>query len=407
MTKLTTERLEQYAHDKHMCNINDEIREMARQLLAYEQAAKNPVAWIVHMRTGDQFTTDGDFVGLGEAAHGIHSTPLYAAPVLPKQPELVEKLKKVMNKWLAMEPKLAFQPEFTDVMMLLDAEPAHAQPVIQEPKYSDFHDWLKDQNTYAYQVASGELEASEDEVINAKATIMDMSIGWKAAIQSGAQAAIPDEITSASAPEVFEIAAEAERLGLRGTYASYAVGWNAYRAAMLKAQQNKPQNIPENIPAQPVSEPYKLPDNLDFDCEFENGDYDIDEEPWLRVRVDGFNEALQVIKRSLNTKQAAISALSPQPVSEPKPVGYFSYGSECGFDSYKTEKEAIESAEAAIDDYRGDACDGWSEETDSICWGVILQQATKVGERPRTDDDKCDPAIDTVCDYALLPVREG
>ncbi len=46
---------------------------------------------------------------------------------------------------------------------------------------------------------------------------------------------MPDEINSASAPEVFEIAAEAERLGLRGTYASYAVGWNACRAAMLQA----------------------------------------------------------------------------------------------------------------------------------------------------------------------------
>lgn len=46
---------------------------------------------------------------------------------------------------------------------------------------------------------------------------------------------VPKEITSASAPEVFEIAAEAERLGLRGSYASYAVGWNACRAAMLQA----------------------------------------------------------------------------------------------------------------------------------------------------------------------------
>ena len=46
---------------------------------------------------------------------------------------------------------------------------------------------------------------------------------------------VPDEITSASAPEIFEIAAEAERLGLRGSYASYAVGWNACRAAMLQA----------------------------------------------------------------------------------------------------------------------------------------------------------------------------
>lgn len=38
---------------------------------------------------------------------------------------------------------------------------------------------------------------------------------------------LPENITSANAPEVIEIAAEAERLGLRGTYASYAVGWNA------------------------------------------------------------------------------------------------------------------------------------------------------------------------------------
>ncbi|EBE4779974.1 hypothetical protein FHK17_11080 [Salmonella enterica] len=49
---------------------------------------------------------------------------------------------------------------------------------------------------------------------------------------------VPDEITSTSAPEVFEIAAEAERLGLCGTYASYAVGWNACRAAMLNGDKS-------------------------------------------------------------------------------------------------------------------------------------------------------------------------
>lgn len=55
--------------------------------------------------------------------------------------------------------------------------------------------------------------------------------GWKTESVSGP--VVPEEITSASAPEIFEIAAEAERLGLRGSYASYAVGWNACRAAML------------------------------------------------------------------------------------------------------------------------------------------------------------------------------
>lgn len=84
-------------------------------------------------------------------------------------------------------------------------------------------------------------------------------------------------------------------------------------------------------------------------------------------------------------------------------IGFFSYGSEHGFEQYKTAQEAIEAAEAAIDDYRGDACDGWSEEVDSICWGIVLQSSTKVGERPRAEDDSCDPAIDTVCDFALLP----
>lgn len=100
-----------------------------------------------------------------------------------------------------------------------------------------------------------------------------------------------------------------------------------------------------------------------------------------------------------------------QLVSKPYklPVGYFSYGTEHGFNWHQTAKQATDDAEAMIDDYRGDACDGWSEETDNVCWGVILQQAGKVNERPRTDDDNDNiaPHIDTVCDYALLPAQEN
>lgn len=58
--------------------------------------------------------------------------------------------------------------------------------------------------------------------------------------------AVPDEITSADAPEIFEIAAEVERLGLRGTYGVYAAGWNACRAAMLQLF-----GITERLPAAP------------------------------------------------------------------------------------------------------------------------------------------------------------
>ncbi|HBR1569438.1 TPA: hypothetical protein L9M01_000275 [Klebsiella pneumoniae] len=99
----------------------------------------------------------------------------------------------------------------------------------------------------------------------------------------------------------------------------------------------------------------------------------------------------------------AFKQLAAENVALKAGASYFSYGSEHNFEWHKTAEEAVEAAEAAIDDYRGDACDGWSEEVDSICWGIIMQSSTKVGERPRNEDDRCDPAIDTVCDYALLP----
>ncbi|MEL0550152.1 DUF551 domain-containing protein, partial [Raoultella sp. TW_WC1a-1] len=42
-SKLTRERIEQYANDPRMCNINDEIREMARMALA--AMGSEPVAY--------------------------------------------------------------------------------------------------------------------------------------------------------------------------------------------------------------------------------------------------------------------------------------------------------------------------------------------------------------------------
>lgn len=101
--------------------------------------------------------------------------------------------------------------------------------------------------------------------------------------------------------------------------------------------------------------------------------------------------------------EARCAALAAENAGLKAGASYFSYGSEHNFEWHKTAAEAVEAAEAAIDDYRGDACDGWSEEVDSICWGIIMQSSTKVGERPRNEDDRCDPAIDTICDYALLP----
>ncbi|EHH4439820.1 hypothetical protein QL814_000969 [Escherichia coli] len=105
----------------------------------------------------------------------------------------------------------------------------------------------------------------------------------------------------------------------------------------------------------------------------------------------------------LEVQLARANALAAENAALKAGAMYFSYGSEFIFECHKTAEEAIAAAEAAIDDYRGDACDGWSEEVESICWGVIIQQATKIGERKKRKCDRVSPWIERVCDYELRP----
>lgn len=122
--------------------------------------------------------------------------------------------------------------------------------------------------------------------------------------------------------------------------------------------------------------------------------------------AEGQQKAIESIKQADSAVKLAhekFSALAAENAGLKAGAMYFSYGSEFSFECHKTAEEAIAAAEAAIDDYRGDACDGWSEEVESICWGVIIQQATKVGERKKRKCDRVSPWIERVCDYELRP----
>ena len=128
------------------------------------------------------------------------------------------------------------------------------------------------------------------------------------------------------------------------------------------------------------------------------------------VRANALAEDQQKAIESIKQADSAVklahekfSALAAENAALKAGAMYFSYGSEFSFECHKTAEEAIAAAEAAIDDYRGDACDGWSEEVESICWGVIIQQATKVGERKKRKCDRVSPWIERVCDYELRP----
>lgn len=122
--------------------------------------------------------------------------------------------------------------------------------------------------------------------------------------------------------------------------------------------------------------------------------------------AEDHQRAIESIKQADSAVKLAhekFSALAAENAGLKAGHSYFSYGSEFSFECHKTAEEAIAAAEAAIDDYRGDACDGWSEEVESICWGVIIQQATKVGERKKRKCDRVSPWIERVCDYELRP----
>ncbi|PNM17175.1 hypothetical protein A6J63_015615 [Yersinia enterocolitica] len=85
---------------------------------------------------------------------------------------------------------------------------------------------------------------------------------------------------------------------------------------------------------------------------------------------------------------------------------YFSYGFDSGYEEHPTAEKAQEAAEADIDYYRGDACDGWSDEVDQVVWGVVIERSTQTNLRKRTEEDSCDKSIDEICDYVLLPEVE-
>lgn len=86
-----------------------------------------PVAWIVHARTGDQLTTDGNYVANAEGILGLHSTPLYTAPPAPvaNSYPLLEFVKEYIESWgLGMAG---------DSGLLASAKQAIADSAIQQP----------------------------------------------------------------------------------------------------------------------------------------------------------------------------------------------------------------------------------------------------------------------------------
>lgn len=66
---------------------------------------------------------------------------------------------------------------------------------------------------------------------------------------------------------------------------------------------------------------------------------------------------------------------------------YFAYDPETGFELFDNKSDAEEHAQSAIDMYREDAGDGWSESAGSVCWGEVKQISTESTFNACDDED--------------------
>ena len=194
MTKstITRERLEEIVSDP-MINQGSEFAMMARMALAAMDSSESvemPLDYLQGHKDGLEWAAQ-----LAEANHPETGDWLYDDPI-----ELAKAIRK--------------GPDMPPVQPVADREPDR-NPVLA---YADSYRDMAKQGVESVPIWS---------------VITDLERNIAPLYLHAQQPVVPEEMTSASAPEVFEIAAEADRLGLRGTYASYAVGWNACRSAML------------------------------------------------------------------------------------------------------------------------------------------------------------------------------
>nr|WP_242458555.1 hypothetical protein [Citrobacter freundii] len=235
------------------------------------------MAWIVHARTGDQLTTDGNYVANAEGILGLHSTPLYTAPPAPvaNSYPLLEFVKEYIESWgLGMAG---------DSGLLASAKQAIADSAIQQPvpvvpatlpcsvelkpgliigkgcKTETLLTALQRRADYYAEIdaMTPEQRAEHDANIAAfKAMLPKPDIEMLSSALRNAPLAPSDSQGRPRSPIVPEVMADPDESQYGGTYdedyqaeCAYVEGWNACRAAMLQVaeQQNRQQNIPENI----------------------------------------------------------------------------------------------------------------------------------------------------------------
>lgn len=89
-------------------------------------------------------------------------------------------------------------------------------------------------------------------------------------------------------------------------------------------------------------------------------------------------------------------------MSNNTPDLWFAYDPSDSFSTFATEAEARACAEEWLEAYALDACEGWDEAVEQVCWGQIRGRIVETERRPVSDDDSVNSAIDEYVSYALV-----
>ncbi|MBZ7829922.1 DUF551 domain-containing protein [Raoultella planticola] len=287
-SKLTRERIEQYANDPRMCNINDEIRELARMALAAMDS--EPVAEVLSSRPGNDTSTIDRALPVGTRLYHHAQQPV-GNEFIPKNldralgvlgmalPESKEEFNLQSERWIQrlIDRVIRYADEFKEQPAPGDGIEAAAKWIDQQREaYDSEHGW-SDPDT-------GSFEFGNDAQREYSSTLEELAEGIRALHpNAGMQPApvVPAEWTIADAVK-FCLETGRQDAG------SAMDAWNACRTATLQAG-NSPAHSglrPEQIgvsPAQdhgwiPVSErmpergDYLVTDGSDFDVQTFDGE---------------------------------------------------------------------------------------------------------------------------------------
>jgi hypothetical protein len=110
---------------------------------------------------------------------------------------------------------------------------------------------------------------------------------------------------------------------------------------------------------------------------------------------------LRMARAAVAELKARCAVLAAENAALKAGIKYFSYSEMSGFEEHGTAELAMKSADADLAGERDEASsEGWSEETDTICWGVIVQKAVEDKfEKPSEEN-----GFTGWSDYTLLPV---